>query len=511
MHRIWRLAALAALVLVGSCDEKDSDFFTAVGEGNGTLGLAVHGTPAGATVTVLRNGTVIYTDVVDDGGHVLEGVEFGTYQVTITPPAGYTCGLATTVSVDVSDQAPDPDVEFTCSPVVGSFIISTTGLTTGNVLGINLDGPVVRTGQVGSTPFTFSDLPLGEYDWTYTQIPAFNCLPVGGSFSLTTAGQQATAQLTCSPSEGTIRATVTGATAEVAYAGPESGGGTVGATPVDFPGLAPGLYTVSITDPPGFTCGTNNQQVTVTAGNVSSVQFACTPSTGTVNVTVNGGPATVQYTGPTPGSVSAGATATPVTGLAPGNYTFLIPVPPANTSCTGPVMVTVTAGGTASAAFTCTPVTTLTSVLLQLPGTIPCPGAVPGGTYTNALLDANTMQPVGTSTSVSTIGSPTFCGTNPSRLGFGDGEGYRFGTSFTISGEPWNVIGFGLCATSTFSGGVNLLNVTYRDQALTSIGNDQMTTGPACFWGTVPSGTRFVDVTAQGALSLDINTIRFWR
>jgi len=511
MRSIWRMAALAALVLVGSCDEKDSDFFTTtVGDGGGTLGLRVNGTPAGATVTVTRNGSSVFSDVVSTTSRILEGLTFGTYQVTVTPPAGYDCGTET-VSVTINDATPDPDVEFNCAPPVGSFQLGVTGLGSGLSLAMTLDGPVDRTGQLGLAGLTFSDLPLGDYNWNLQARVDYTCAPLGGAFTLNTGGQQATAQVGCTPVDGSLQVAVSGATANVSYTGPETGGGPVGSTPVVFPGLTPGTYVVSIVNPTGFTCGTNNQQVTVNPAATTSVQFTCTPTPGTVNVTVVGGPATVQYTGPTPGSVSAGATATPVTGLAPGSYTFSIPVPPAGATCTGPVMINLAAGATASASFTCTTGGGLTSVLLDLPGTIPCPGLVPSGTYPNQLLNPNTLAPVGTTTSVSTIGSPVFCGTSPGRVGFGDGEGYRFGTTFTIAGQAWNVLGFGMCATSTFSGGVNLLNVTYRNAGLGSLGSEQMTTGPGCFWGVVPAGTAFVDVTASGALSLDINTIRFWR
>lgn len=507
MRSSWRLAALVALVLAAACDEKDSDFFTTVvGEGDGTLGLAVNGAPLGATVTVTRNGSSVFSGVVGATPHVVEGLVFGTYQVTITPPAGYDCGTGS-VSVIVNAITPDPDVVFTCAAPVGSFALSLSGLGSGLSLDMALDGPVNRVGTLGSAGLSFVELPFGTYTWTYPQLSGYGCDPTEGEFTLNTAGQQATAQVSCVATEGSLQVSVAGATASVSYSGPESGGGAVGATPVVFPGLMPGNYTVSVSDPIGFSCTPLSQPAAITAGATTSVQVTCTALPGAVTATVSGTTAQVNHTGTASGGGAVGGTPVVFGDLPAGNYTFAI-VQPAGFDCTpATIPVVLAAGGAETVEFTCEPEEPeeLVEYSIDLAGFLGAPGAVAPGAYQRAVRDA-LLVAVATMT-INTIGAQTFFGTSPDRLGFNGTSGYELDVLFPVAALFFRIRALQVCTINAALSGSNFLAVSYYTAALVLLSTASITSAPGCFWLDVPLGTRFVRMLGPAVGFVDIHNL----
>lgn len=416
---------LAGAMVLGSC-EKDEAFFTLVGPGNGSIDVVVEGTPAGATVRLTGDG-VDETEVVDEVPRVFTGLRYGTYQVTVTPPAGYSCDpLTQTVLINAAN--PDAEVTFDCLAPFGRFRLSTSGLGGGVFLDASLTGPANRTGQLSSDALEFNDLPIGNYNWTISQAIGWNCLPASGAFTLV-AEQLVTAQLDCDATEGGLSVTVTGATANVAYSGPETGGASVGATPTSFGALTPGLYTLSITNPVGFTCLPVSQQATVTAGNTTGVAFACTPQAQ---------PAFLSYD------------------------------------------------------FTTMPL-----------------GSVPAGTYTVGLRDGGVQV---ATTSVYTIGTQTFSGNGPVRLGagFSSGYGMNYG-GVQVFGQLYSVTKLDYCILNATLDAGHPVTINHRDTGGALLGSNLITMSPFCGTVVVPVGSTRSEFIAPTDRFFDFNLVNIRR
>jgi hypothetical protein len=426
--------------------------------------------------------------------------------VSITPPEGYDCGTES-VTVSVTEATPDPDVEFTCVAPVGSFMLSLSGLSSGLALEAGLDGPVNRTGSLGSAGVTFTDLPLGDYTWGYPQLAGWLCTPANGTFTLSTAGQAVSEQVSCEATEGSLQVAVFGATADVSYSGPESGSGAVGETPVEFAGLVPGNYTVNVSSPAGFDCLPESQQAAVTAGASATVQFECTPLTGTVTATVQGATAQVNYTGAASGGATVGDTPVPFTGLPAGSYTFAI-VEPDGFDCTpASIPVNLVAGGMETAQFTCSEEPEeLVEYSIDLAGFQGAPGMVASGTYLRPVRDA-LLVAVATM-AINTIGVQTFFGTSPNRLGFDGSSGYEIDALFQVAALVFTVRALQVCTLNAALSGSNFLALTYYSAALALLGSASITSAPGCFWLNVPLGTRFIRMLGPAVGFVDINGLK---
>lgn len=515
-HSVRRLGALlggAFLLLgLGSCEVKDSSFFV-VGTGtpgnSGTLGVIVTGTPAGASVRITGPGTD-KTVTVGDQGASFANAAFGTYTITVTPPSGYTC-TPTTRTVTLSDTDPTGSATFDCTPIPGTVSFTSTGLAGSTAFGISLMDGTTLTGQLGSSGATFTNVHPGDWSWQLGTTVGFTCTPMNGNFTLD-PGATFTQAISCVSQLGTLAMAVTGTgtTHTVNYTGPQSGSVQAGETPVTA-NVTPGQYTISFLTPPsGYTC-VNPSPVTVTAGQTTTATLACSADPGTITVTQAAAPsAVVDYTGPVSGSLNApNGTPVPVPNLPAGMYTFTITDPSGFTCTPSSVPVTLAPGGTEDAQFTCTTSggglpTTVGVDLANLQGSA---GAVPSGTYTRPLLDGAT--PVGT-IDVSTIGAQTFYGTSPFRLGSGPNSGWRFQLGVSVNSQPYSVSGFAVCALNTTLDVSHTMDITYRDASLSSLGVDHVDTAPMCFWGTVPGGTMYIDVTGPNDRFIDINGLQLW-
>ena len=230
----------------------------------------------------------------------------GTYCVTVTDGAGCSVNQCATVgqpsgfTIDLTVTDP------TCGGTNGAVTASASGGTP----------PYTYSYSNGSSGASQSGLAEGNYTVTVTD--ANGC---SGSESFTLAGSNlsvsidATSPACGGGAAGTATAIVTGGTAPFSY--DWSSGSTV-ATAAN---LAPGSYTVTVTDANGCT-GTATTMIT--AGNALTITATATDvlcagdDNGVINVNVSGGtpPYMFDWTG--------GATGATLDNLAPGTYTVMV-------------------------------------------------------------------------------------------------------------------------------------------------------------------------------------------
>lgn len=275
---LWVLVATGAVALP-ACGLKDSDYFALIDTpALGSITVTVFGAPA-VDVSIMGPGTDESRRFDGSLGesHRYPDLAHGTYSVRSEPGSGFVCAPELEV-VTIGPSGLDQAVTITCTtqPLLGSITFTTSGLTGTTAFPLALSGAANLTGQLGATGLGFDDLTAGTYDWTYDlgASATVTCAPLSGSIVLDPGATYSQA-ITCTPAVGTLSVSVLGATASIAYSGPSTGGGVVGATPMLFPNLPVGTYTVSITDPTGFTCLPSSSPAAITAGTTTAVQFEC--------------------------------------------------------------------------------------------------------------------------------------------------------------------------------------------------------------------------------------------
>lgn len=505
-----RGALLAALLAaLAGCTPKEAEFFTFVGGGLGEIVAYVDGTPDGAMVRLVGEGVDV-SGLADDEGHVFQALPPGSYTLTVTPPAGYTC-MPTTTTVTITDSDLDGEAVFTCSPQPGTVTFTSTGLTGSTTFPITLMDGTTLNGSFGSSGASFTNVHPGDWSWALGVTAGYDCTPDSGTFTLAPGGSF-TQGIDCLALFGALSVAVTGTgtTHAVNYTGPENGSVQAGETPVVVQ-VVPGQYTLALGAPSGYTCP-STQQATVTAGGTANVTFACTAQPGTITVTQTGAPtATVGYTGPTNGSVAAAdGVATPVNNLPAGTYTFNITNPGGYTCAPASVQQALAPGGSENVAFTCTPAAvqpqTVSVSIGEIQGSA---GAVPANTYPVSLRDgSNTV--VG-NTTIRSSGGNNFIGFSPTRLGLGSGAFYRLDLDVDVSGQPFNVVGMAVCTVNGAVSGGSPFVITYRDAAEAVVGTENVTSVPTCVWSVVPGGARYADFTWPNAGFVDFNGLQLWR
>ena len=235
----------------------------------------------------------------------------GSYNLLITnTQTGCTATATTTVS-----QTPPVNASIT-----NSLAVSCNGGTNGSATAAATGGTGVYSylWSSGANTATAANLSAGVYTVTITD--ANTCT---GTASVTisqpavlAANASATSQMANGVNNGTATAAPTGGTAPYGYLW-SNGGVTATIT-----GLAPGAYTVTVTD--SHAC-TAIQTVTVNSFNCNLVATV-TASNVTCNGAMNGA-ATVTLTGGTQPITylwSNGAVTASISGLTPGNYTVSI-------------------------------------------------------------------------------------------------------------------------------------------------------------------------------------------
>ena len=275
-------------------------------------------------IAIVSGGTRPVTYLWDNG--VTDAVNDmllpGTYCVTVTDANGCTAQDCATVG------QPDPfafDFAVT-QPACGGSDGSVTATVTGG------NGGYSYAWSNGQTGRTISGLAEGTYTLTVTDMNGCSAQE-----SVTIRGGNLVVDIDAtSPAcgvgnTGTATAVVTGGTAPFAY---DWSNGTNGATAAN---LAPGMYSVTVTDAAGCT---GTAQTTITAGSNLNVTATSTPQScvgtddGSASAMVSGGQAPYTF------AWSTGSSDPVIDGLAPGTYTVTVTDA---AGCSGTTTVTVDA------------------------------------------------------------------------------------------------------------------------------------------------------------------------
>ncbi len=235
------------------------------------------------------------------------------YDVRLAPGnLMYACGLGFVSAFQLSPSV----CNFLTMSSTGSC--SSTGSATVVVTGVN--GPYTYSwSPSGQTTSTATGLPSGTYtvyvnDASCPPHTYIDSVVVTNTGSLSVTPTQT--NLLCSTStNGTATVTVTGGTSPYTYLWTPTGGTNATET-----GLAPGTYTVVVTDASGCS---NAQTFTITsppaiAITTTPTNALCTASNGSATSTVTGG------TGPYTYSWNNSQTTVNATGLAAGTYTVYV-------------------------------------------------------------------------------------------------------------------------------------------------------------------------------------------
>ncbi|MEO5642874.1 MAG: choice-of-anchor L domain-containing protein [Bacteroidia bacterium] len=300
--------------------------------------VACNGGTNGSAIAVPSGGTPGYTYAWAPSGGTnatASGLAAGTYTVTVTDANGCSTTQQTTL---------------TAPPALTSSASSTSVSCNG---GTNGTGTVVAGGgsplysyswaPSGGTNATATGLNAGTYTVTITD--ANGCSrtqPVTITQPTALSVSAANTAVSCSGNDGTATATPTGGTAGYTYSWAPSGGNAATAT-----GLAPGSYTVTVTDANGCV---STQSTTLTQSNsltstTTQTNIACFGNAnGSATATPIGGTAPFTYAW----SPSGGTNAT-ANNLAAGSYTVTVTD---NTGCVGTASLTITQPAVLSATST---------------------------------------------------------------------------------------------------------------------------------------------------------------
>jgi len=235
----------------------------------------------------------------------------GTYTLTVNNSVN---GCTSTTSVTVNQTPP------VVATITGTTSVScnggTNGAATSGASGGN--GTYTYAWSTGATTSAVSNLSAGTYALIITD--GENCTAsVSATITqpdLLVAGASATGETSAGASDGTATAAPSGGTSPWSYAW--SSGGTT----ATISGLAPGNYTVSVTD--------TNACSAIQTVTVNSFNCNLAPSISSINVSCNGANNGIAWasvsghTNPVAYTWNNGATNDTITGLAPGSYTVQI-------------------------------------------------------------------------------------------------------------------------------------------------------------------------------------------
>ena len=315
-----------------------------------TTPSACNGATGTATATA-SGGTPPYSFQWSNGqtGPTATGLAPGTYTLTVTD--AHNCAKAVLVTI-VQPDPPQVAIEVTDVSCPGAMDGSLSANATGGT------PPYTFQWSNGQTGPTISNLPAGTYSLTVTD--ANGCAATASA----TIGEPTAMVLELTSSPESCMGDNDGAAMVLVVSGgaaPYSYLWSTGATTAAITGLAPGTYSVTVTDANGCTA---NGTVVVAMG--TNLQLSVTPypvachgdSTGSAAVTVNGGGAPFTY------QWSNGATGPLAANLPAGTYS---------------VTVTNSQGCSATASTT---VTEPPALLLSLAGTNPACSDSHDGTAT---------------------------------------------------------------------------------------------------------------------------------
>jgi hypothetical protein len=325
---------------------------------------SVSGPGASGTTVTLSGAAVAATTTNASGAYSFTDLAKGNYTVTVSH-TGFTFNPASLAAAVTTANVTGMNFVSTAVSTQTFSISGTISGSGGNGATVALTGASTATVTANTSgAYTFTGLAKGDYTVTpshagFTFSPASLAEKITAA-NITGANFAATA---IAPQTFSISGTVSGSGGSgttLTLSGTSSATTTANASGAyTFTGLAKGSYTVTPTHT-GFTFGPTSQAATITAANVTGINFvatASTPQTFSISGTIGGSGgngATVSLIGTSSASVTANASgAYTFTGLAKGSYT----ITPSHTGFTfGPTSLaeTITAANITGANFTAT-------------------------------------------------------------------------------------------------------------------------------------------------------------
>ncbi|MCE2846178.1 MAG: hypothetical protein LW707_03980, partial [Sphingobacteriales bacterium] len=349
------------------------------------------GTATGSASVSAAGGTGPYTYLWSNGagGSVASNLATGTYTVTVTDVYGCTAVLTIPVTEPLPLLVVPAPTPSTCGQSNGAVSIAISGGTQ----------PYIPTWNTGASNTTnLSGLVAGSYSATVTDN---NGCTQSVQVSVSDLPSPVLANPTATPvscnggSNGTTAVVLVSSTGAVNYSWSPSGGNSATAS-----GLTAGTYTVTATDNNGCTA---TQTVIVSQPPLlvpaaQSLPALCNASpTGSASVLASGGVSSYTY------SWSNGASGSAASNLFAGSYTVVVtdnngctaqttvqvaqpaalalPLTPVNANCNG--------ASTGSVSSLASGGTTPYTYLWNTGSTLSAVSAVPAGTYTVTVTDAN--------------------------------------------------------------------------------------------------------------------------
>jgi hypothetical protein len=283
---------------------------------------AACGLPNGSITVTTTGGTSPYTfDWADLSGtndpQNRTAINGGTYTVTITDLNSCTGALSRTIQQPGVPGLTAALTHVSCfGGTNGTINITITGGTSPysyNWADLNIaNEPKDRTGlTAGTYSITVTDVQGCTQSGSYTITQPASALALSAAFT----------NATCGNTNGTITLTVSGGTSAYTYNWADI---TTAPEPKDRTGLAPGTYSVTVTD--ANSC-TTNTAVTITQPGGSTLSAVITNVTclgsfnGAINVTVTGGASPYTYNW---ADITTGTEPEDRTGLGAGTYALTV-------------------------------------------------------------------------------------------------------------------------------------------------------------------------------------------
>jgi hypothetical protein len=273
--------------------------------------------------TVVPTGGTGYTYLWSNGATTqsVSGLASGTYTVTVTDIAT-SCTASASVTINASTA-----VTASTGGVIHTSCNLNNGTATANGTGGN--GIYTYAWSNGGTTATISSLGAGSYTVTVTDgggCTGTSSVTINSSTAVS-ATILTTIPTSCGQNNGTVTATATGGTPNYTYAWSNGG------TSATINGLAPGTYTVTVTDQGGCTAttvATISSSTAPTLSVTSQTDVLCFgDSTGSATATGASGTAPYTY------AWSNGATGGTVSGLTAGPYQVTVTDASGCTAVTG--------------------------------------------------------------------------------------------------------------------------------------------------------------------------------
>lgn len=260
------------------------------------------------------------------GSYNITGLIAGTYTVTVTDAVGCTATLSRTLTQPAALTAVPTATNYLCFGQTGSISLAVNGGTTPRTF--SWAGPSGFT----ATTQNISGLVQGTYNVTVTD--ANNCMvmasaTIAGPASAVSVVLTSKTDVSCAnEATGSINITASGGTPGYTYLW------NTGAVTEDLTGLAPGTYSVTVTDSQGCTgvlTGITIDVIQNTVLAIATTNVSCVAgSDGSIQVTANGvAPFNISWTGPVSGDpagneiLASGGSYT-IPGLSAGTYTVSV-------------------------------------------------------------------------------------------------------------------------------------------------------------------------------------------